>query len=90
MIEQRVAPNVPIANPRDLHRWAFALEAFRVSRGARIVENSVMSGGLAKKTLQVGDTAIPVQLGDRVGGDPKRLMRVRYFPPRNCCSLTNR
>ena len=42
----------------------------------------MLSGGLAKKTLQVGDTAIPVQLRyDKVGGDPKRLMRVRYFPP---------
>jgi signal transduction histidine kinase len=82
LIEQRVAPSVPISDPRDLHRWAFALEAFRVSRGARIVENTVFSGGLAKKTLQVGSTAIPVQLGyAAAGGDPKRLMRVRYFPP---------
>ena len=82
LLEQRVAPSTPVTDPRDLHRWAFALEAFRVSRGARIVENSVLSGGLAKKTLQVGGTTIPVQLRpDRVGGDPKRLMRVCYFPP---------
>jgi signal transduction histidine kinase len=82
LLEQRVAPGVPIRNPRDLHRWAFALEAFRIARHAQIIENPVLAGGLAKKTLLVGDTAIPVQLRyDKVGGDPKRLMRVRYFPP---------
>jgi signal transduction histidine kinase len=82
LLEQRVAPGVSIRNPRDLHRWAFALEAFRVARHAQIIENPVLAGGLAKKTLLVGDTAIPVQLRyDKVGGDPKRLMRVRYFPP---------
>ncbi|HXA50855.1 MAG TPA: CHASE2 domain-containing protein [Candidatus Acidoferrum sp.] len=82
LLEQRVAAGVPIQNPRDLHRWAFALEAYRLGRKVPIVENPVLSGGLAKKTLLVGDTAIPVQLRyDKVGGDPKRLMRVRYFPP---------
>jgi len=82
LLEQRVAPGAAISNPRELRRWAFALEAYRVSRGARIVENDVLVGGLAKKTLRVGERVIPVQLGyDKVGGDPKRLMRVRYFPP---------
>ncbi len=82
LLEQRVAPGASVTDPRDLHRWAFALEAFRVSRRARIVENSVLAGGLAEKSLQVGGTVIPVQLRrDKVGGDPKRLMRVRYFPP---------
>ena len=33
----------------------FLSAEIRVSRGARIVENSVMSGGLAKKTLQDWD-----------------------------------
>jgi signal transduction histidine kinase len=82
LLEQRTAPGAPVRDPRDLRRWAFALEAFRIARHARIEETSVLSGGLAKKLLRVGGTVIPVQLRyDRPGGDPKRLMRVRYFPP---------
>ncbi|MBS1859778.1 MAG: CHASE2 domain-containing protein [Acidobacteria bacterium] len=82
LLEQRVAGSAPVADPRDLRRWAFALEAFHIARGAPIVETSVLDGGLAKKTLRVGGTVIPVLLSyDRFGGDPKRLMRVRYFPP---------
>jgi signal transduction histidine kinase len=49
-------------------RWALALEAFRLSRGAQIVESPA--------DLQVGNTIIPVK---RTGDG--RLMRVRYRPP---------
>ena len=50
-------------------RWALALEAFRLSRGAQIIESP--------EDLQVGDTVIPI----RRTGDG-RLMRVRYLPPK--------
>jgi signal transduction histidine kinase len=49
-------------------RWAIALEAFRLSRGAQLIESP--------GDLQVGNTLIPV----RRTGDG-RLMRVRYLPP---------
>jgi signal transduction histidine kinase len=54
-------------------RWALALEAFRLSRGARIVERQ---GRASLGDLQVGSTVIPT----RRTGDG-RLMRVRYVPP---------
>ncbi len=49
-------------------RWAIALEAFRLSRTAQLIESP--------GDLQVGNTLIPVQ---RTGDG--RLMRVRYLPP---------
>jgi signal transduction histidine kinase len=55
-------------------RWALALEAFALSRGAPIIERQ---GGLQSQSdLQVGDTVIPTRR-TRDG----RLMRVRYMPP---------
>jgi signal transduction histidine kinase len=48
-------------------RWALSLEAYRVSRGARIVESPT--------DLDVGGRIIP---SSRAGG---RLMRIRYAPP---------
>jgi len=51
----------------QVRRWALALEAFRVSRGAGIVESP--------EDLRVGGTTIPSRLA---GG---RLMRIRYIPP---------
>ena len=59
--------------PLDKHigheqRWAISLEAFRLSRGAPIVESP--------RELQVGDTVIPF----RRTPDEGRLMRVRYAP----------
>ncbi len=49
-------------------RWALALEAFALSRGAPIMET--------QSDLQVGDTVIPTRRTD-----DGRLMRVRYMPP---------
>lgn len=59
--------------PLDKHigteqRWAIALEAFRLSRGAVIVESP--------EDLQVGTTIIPF----RRTPDNGRLMRIRYAP----------
>lgn len=59
--------------PLDKHigheqRWAIALEAFRLSRGTRIVESP--------SDLQVGSTVIPF----RRTPDNGRLMRIRYVP----------
>jgi signal transduction histidine kinase len=48
-----------------VRRWALSLEAFRLSRGAPIIESP--------SDLQIGDTAIPVR------GDG-RPMRVRFIP----------
>lgn len=48
-------------------RWALALEAFRVSRNAFLVESP--------KDLQVANVTIPVPQGDG------RPMRIRYRPP---------
>ena len=48
-------------------RWALSLEAYRVSRGATIVESPT--------DLEVGGRLIP---STRAGG---RLMRIRYVPP---------
>lgn len=66
--------SVTRAIPLDAHagherRWAIALEAFRLSRGAGIPLESPAD-------LQVGGTLIPFErLGD------VRRMRVRYLPP---------
>jgi signal transduction histidine kinase len=49
-------------------RWAIALEAFRLSRRADIVE------AFGTYDLQVGDAMIPA-------GDAGRIMRVRFSPP---------
>lgn len=59
--------------PLDKHagheqRWALALEAFRVSRGATILESPL--------DLEVGGATIPFRRSP-----DGRLMRVRYLPP---------
>lgn len=59
--------------PLDKHighdqRWAIALEAFRLSRGAPIIESP--------DDLQVGSTVIPFKRTP----DNGRLMRIRYRP----------
>ena len=63
-----VARTLPLEKA-TLHdrRWALALEAYRVSRGARIVESPT--------DLEIGGRIIP---STRDGG---RLMRIRYRPP---------
>lgn len=48
-------------------RWALALEALRVSRGAQITESP--------EELQVGGVRVPAHIRDG------RLMRIRYVPP---------
>jgi len=48
-------------------RWALSLEAYRLSRGAQIVESPT--------DLEIGGRVIP---SARAGG---RLMRIRYVPP---------
>lgn len=49
-------------------RWALALEAFRLSRGAAAILES-------PESLQVGDTRIPARRSD------SRALRIRYLPP---------
>ncbi|HUE21528.1 MAG TPA: CHASE2 domain-containing protein [Bryobacteraceae bacterium] len=49
-----------------VRRWALSLEAYRVSRGARILESPT--------DLDVGGRLIPASRADR------RLMRIRYAP----------
>jgi signal transduction histidine kinase len=63
-----VSRHLPLekATARD-RRWALALEAFRVSRGAEILESP--------RDLQVGGVTIPSR---RAEG---RVMRIRYVPP---------
>lgn len=65
---ERVARAVPLekASGHD-RRWALALEAYRVSRGAVIVETP--------QTLDVGAVSIPAS---NASG---RAMRIRYLPP---------
>jgi signal transduction histidine kinase len=56
-------------------RWALALEAFRLSRGANIRESPV--------DLEIGGTIIPVRAnspGIRNEDREGRMMRVRYIP----------
>ncbi len=48
--------------------WALGLEAFRLSRGARQIEES-------PEDLRVGDTVIPARRAD------SRALRIRYLPP---------
>jgi signal transduction histidine kinase len=63
-------------------RWALPLEAFRVSRGAVIREDIGLDRGLARKTLYVDNVEIPVILYQpQRWAEPRRLMRVRFFPP---------
>ncbi|MFN7998788.1 MAG: CHASE2 domain-containing protein [Bryobacteraceae bacterium] len=63
-----VARSLPLekATGRE-RRWALSLEAYRLSRGAQIVESP--------RDLEVGNLLIPSK---RDGG---RLMRIRYVPP---------
>ena len=53
---------------RQERRWALALEAFRLSRGADAIVES-------PDDLQVGDTRIPARRSD------SRALRIRYLPP---------
>jgi len=62
--------------------WALALEAFRLSRGAQIQEDTAAGTG-----LDVGGTIVPIPYEGgmlrRPGmpDTPGRLMRVRFLPP---------
>ncbi|MFB3825817.1 MAG: CHASE2 domain-containing protein [Bryobacteraceae bacterium] len=63
-----VSRAIPLEKQTDrARRWSLALEAFRVSRGARILESP--------DDLQVAGVVIPSPVA---GG---RLMRIRYVPP---------
>jgi signal transduction histidine kinase len=62
----RMAPLEKVAG-RD-RRWALALEAFRLGRGARYIEESPTD-------LQVGSTRIPARRDD------SRMLRIRYLAP---------
>lgn len=60
---------VPLAKAADRERrWALALEAFRLSRGAKFILES-------PDDLEVDGVRIPARAGD------SRAMRIRYFPP---------
>jgi signal transduction histidine kinase len=59
-------------------RWALALEAFRLSRGANIVEYptfTALRGGLVARDLSVGGVVIPQLIDPRNG---RYMMRVRF------------
>ncbi len=59
---------LPLERQNDqARRWALALEALRVSRGARITESP--------EQLEVAGITIPAHIRDG------RLMRIRYIPP---------
>jgi signal transduction histidine kinase len=62
----RVAPLEKAASRQRY--WALGLEAFRLSRGARQIEES-------PEDLRVGDTLIPARRTD------SRALRIRYLPP---------
>lgn len=64
-----VTRRIPLAKAagRD-RRWALALEAFRLARGAPAVIET-------PEELEVGSLVIPT------GRDPVRPMRIRYLPP---------
>jgi len=66
--EQRVCRDIPLekATARE-RRWALALEAFRTSRQATILESP--------RDLQVGEVTIPAAREDG------RRLRIRYRPP---------
>lgn len=66
--QDQVMRSIPLEKRAGItQRWALALQAFRVSRGALIVESP--------RDLQVGKTLIPIpQSADG------RLMRIRYSP----------
>ncbi len=55
--------------------WALSLEAFRLSRGADIVESS-------EGPLTIGNTVIPIHYG-RKGQDDGRTMLIRFIPNQN-------
>ncbi len=60
--------------------WALSLEAFRLSRGAEIVESS-------EGPLKIGGTIIPIQYGHHVEGKHDemdgRMMLIRFIPNQN-------
>ncbi len=63
-----VSRAIPLEKATDRERrWALPLEAYRVSRGATIVESP--------NDLQVGGVLIPSRYAEG------RLMRIRYVPP---------
>ncbi len=67
---ERVARALPLekVSGHD-RRWALALEAYRVSRSARIVETP--------RALELGEVSIPAPYSSSDG----REMRIRYLPP---------
>jgi signal transduction histidine kinase len=63
-----VARKLPLEKAaKQDRRWALALEAYRLSRGAQVLESPV--------DLDIGGRSIP---STQAGG---RLMRIRYVPP---------
>ncbi len=50
-----------------VRRWALALEAYRLSRGAQYVEEST-------RDLRIGNETVPARIAD------SRAMRIRYLP----------
>lgn len=66
--QDQVLRSIPLEKRAGLmQRWALALEAFRISRGAVIIESP--------RDLQVGKTVIPIPRSA-----DGRLMRIRYRP----------
>ena len=61
-------------DPKHQRKWALALEAFRLSRGVRQIEEIYPS------SVRVGETTIPADYQD-AGRTEGRLMRIRFARP---------
>ena len=61
-------------DPKHQRKWALALEAFRLSRGVRQIEEIYPS------SVRVGETTIPADYQD-AGQTEGRLMRIRFARP---------
>ena len=72
----RAIPLVKLWKPKHDERWALSLEAFRLARGAEIVQSP--------EDVQVGATVIPApqKVIDSRNRDDSRFMRVRFAPVR--------
>jgi signal transduction histidine kinase len=70
----RTIPLEKIYDPRHQRKWALALEAFRLYRGVKQVEEVYPS------SVRVASTTIPADYED-AGAKEGRLMRVRFAPP---------
>jgi signal transduction histidine kinase len=64
-----------------VRRWALALEAYRLSRGESLAQETGDLRSGRTLGLRVGGTLIPVPDNPNPGLRDGRLMRIRYMPP---------